>query len=65
MIETRYRFLMGDDEGSQSLTSEEIRSGWHYCCEFDGLLIGPGMGEMKHCFCSEVKNNVDESKPTI
>lgn len=65
MRDIRYQFLMSDDRGAQSLTAAEIKSGFHYCVKFDGLLIGPGMGEMKHCFCPGVKNNVDESKPTI
>jgi hypothetical protein len=55
MTDARYQFLMGDDEGSQSLTTAEIQAGWHYCVEFDGLLIRPGMGETKHCFCPSVK----------
>lgn len=47
----RWNQLMSDDE--MSLTKEEIKAGWHFCWDWDGLLIGPGMGEMEHCTCSE------------
>ena len=33
------------------LTQEEIAEGWHWCYEFDGLLVGPGMREMESCTC--------------
>jgi hypothetical protein len=51
MTDERYRQLMADDMTSEDLLQSEIRQGWHYCCEFDGLLIGPGMDEMRHCHC--------------
>ena len=38
------------DEGSE-LTKEEIAEGWHFCLEFDGLLVGPGMSELECCAC--------------
>lgn len=31
------------------LTEEEIKKGWHFCVHFDGLLIGPGMGDFTYC----------------
>lgn len=37
----------------QDLTSAEISAGWHFCAEWDGLLVGPGMEELEHCLCSE------------
>lgn len=41
----------GNDKDGPHLTQEEIKKGWHFCCEWDGLLIGPGMVEMKACQC--------------
>jgi hypothetical protein len=39
------------------LTSEEIAEGWHFCREWDGLLIGPGMPEMEACLCKYSNKN--------
>lgn len=33
------------------LTQAEIYDGWHFCHEFDGLLVGPEMGELRYCTC--------------
>ena len=43
----RYNLLM--KEGGE-LTYDEIRHGWHFCIEWDGLLIHPGMPE-EACSC--------------
>jgi len=58
--------------GDGELTEEEIQEGWHFCYEFDGLLVGPGMGELSCCRClpkdhpvyltTPPKEKVDESK---
>jgi len=48
MTDERYNTLMRD-EGE--LTQEEIDEGWHFCIEFDGLLIGPDWEERKFCHC--------------
>ena len=39
MSDARYAFLMGED-GNQGggLTKAEMREGWHFCADFDGLL---------------------------
>jgi hypothetical protein len=34
-----------------NLTEEEIKYGWHFCHEWDGLLVGPGMKEAEACLC--------------
>ena len=34
-----------------SLTPEEISIGWHYCYNWEGLLIGPGDLKMDSCNC--------------
>lgn len=41
-----------NDERLQ-LTQAEIDQGWHFCAEWDSLLIGPGMGELQN-FLDEV-----------
>lgn len=55
MTDARYNYLMNDDptvHWSPELTDEEIEEGWHFCPEWDGLLIGPGMMEWEeHCEC--------------
>jgi hypothetical protein len=32
-----------------TLTLKEIDQGWHWCSDWDGLLVGPGMDEMDSC----------------
>lgn len=49
----RWRALMKDD--TLLMNGEEIALGWHFCPEWDGLLIGPGMAETDACSC--VLNN--------
>lgn len=49
MKNERWQLLMDDDDAP--LTAEEITLGWHFCCEWDGLLVGPGMDELKYCHC--------------
>jgi hypothetical protein len=49
MTKERYFFAM---RGQLMLTDEEASEGWHYCADFDGLLVGPGMGELHSCACS-------------
>ena len=47
----RWKALMDDRTNSVNLTEAEIAEGWHWCHEFDGLLVGPGMGELEVCRC--------------
>ena len=49
MTPDRYHLLSESDDPEDCLTEEEMAAGWHYCYEFDGLLVGPGMGELE-CF---------------
>ena len=52
MTPTRYYELeAGNDTDGPHLTPEEKAAGWHFCCEFDGLLVGPGMCEQQFCLC--------------
>ena len=32
-------------------TQEELDAGWHFCREYDGLVVGPGMDEETTCAC--------------
>ena len=49
MDHARYARLMISD--AEPLTEREIADGWHFCPEWDGLLIGPGMDEWDDCPC--------------
>ncbi len=48
MIADRFTFLMKNQE--ESLTSEEVAEGWHFCNEFDGLLV---KGDPKEKYCGQ------------
>jgi hypothetical protein len=50
MTPERYDQLM-NQWPSVKLTLGELKLGWHFCPEWDGLLIGPNMEEMKACSC--------------
>lgn len=34
------------------LTKEEISQGWHFCPDWDEMLIGPDSCEMEDCTCN-------------
>ena len=44
------------------LTDEEISQGWHFCPDFDSLLIGPGEPEFDFCQCFNIINGVKEGE---
>ena len=48
MTNNRWSEVMDNDV---PLTESEISEGWHFCAEWDGLLVGPGMGELEPCKC--------------
>lgn len=48
---TNERYEEVSESIDEPLTEEEIKEGWHFCMEFDGLLVGPGMSEMNDCKC--------------
>ena len=56
---TRDRRIEVEVFGSR-LTEDEVLDGWHFCFEWDGMLVGPGMDEQDACTCfrkaREVKN---------
>lgn len=45
-----HRWTMLERKGT-GLTESEIQAGWHFCNEWDGLLVGPGMIEQEACTC--------------
>ena len=49
MTEERWQALMNDPNGR--VTKEELAEGWHWCWDWDDLLVGPGMEEQKFCTC--------------
>lgn len=53
MTTERYNYLMWDHFGEPeaTLTEQEIKAGWHFCPDWDFLLIGPGDPEMDCCGC--------------
>ncbi len=50
MLEERYKELM-TSVPAPSLTQEELNLGWHFCWDWDGLLVGPDMVERRFCQC--------------
>ena len=61
MIESRYQELMRNDD--LELTPEELAEGWHFCAEWDCLLVGPGMGELEPCKCLDPNHPVYKTVP--
>lgn len=50
MTPERWEKLNREGKG---LTLEEYKQGWHYCVEWDLMLVGPGMCELEACHCSD------------
>lgn len=48
MTPERYSLI---DGGWIKLTQEELREGWHFCHEWDQMLVGPAMPEWESCLC--------------
>jgi len=57
MNQERFDFLMQPFEGDESvmLTAAELKNGWHWCDEWDGLLIHIDDAEFKQCKCDFMK----------
>lgn len=50
MTKERYKELESDQDSR--CTTDEVLRGWHFCNDWDGLLIGPEMeGEWDCCTC--------------
>ena len=57
MTDERYNALMSQMD--LSLTEEEIEEGWHFCWDWDGLVVGPGMiVELACCSCESNPPNI-------
>lgn len=52
----RYAELM--DSPSLTLADDEKAAGWHFCPDWDGLLVGPSMLEWEGCNCDIHVNRV-------
>jgi len=68
MTQERFDFLMqpfDDEDFIVMLTAEELKNGWHWCDEWDGLLIHTDDIEFKHCKCEFMnkfrKENTNEN----
>jgi hypothetical protein len=47
------------------LTPAEMDAGWHFCYDWDELLVGPGMMELSCCHCEfdePARSNVQRAK---
>lgn len=63
MTQDRYCRLM--ESSALELTPEELAEGWHFCWDWDGLLVSPSMPmEWKHCHCLKDKERFDAQIPT-
>ena len=49
MSDERYMHL---EKTGEKLTDEEREAGWHYCYEWDGLLINKSWPEAECCQCT-------------
>ena len=60
MTENRWRALMwaGCEFEDIRLTADEVKQGWHFCREWDGLLIGPGMKNEWECCSCDIKYSI-------
>jgi len=57
MSQERWNYLMQPFDGDENvmLTAEEVANGWHWCDEWDGLLIHADDREFEHCNCDFMK----------
>lgn len=56
MNQERWLFL---ESTGNVLTEEEISEGWHYCYDWDDMLIGPIMPEWDACIC-DIKKRIED-----
>lgn len=59
MTRERYREL--ENNHSLSLTKEEVKQGYHFCYEWDGLLIHVTHPEFKACICKSMEKWKNEN----
>jgi hypothetical protein len=59
----RERFLETAPDSEAKLTKDEMREGWHWCQEFDGLLTqGEILNDDGSCICGFDKSKVKEPR---
>ena len=46
------KYVLENDPNSV-LTGKELSEGWHFCPDWDGILVGPGTPEKESCLCDE------------
>ena len=59
MSEERIEQLKNDQ--SLELTDEELALGYHFCYDWDGLLVEPGSNKMQHCFCKGINKKIHKN----
>jgi len=62
MTPERYKYL-SEVEPSIEIAPDELALGWHWCCEYDYLLVGPGMDELDACKCLPKDHPVYKTTP--
>lgn len=50
----RYEFLQNGTGPCVRLSEEEMKDGWHWCGEWDDLLVHYKDEEFKYCTCSHM-----------
>lgn len=63
MTNHRYREIMNCCDAR--LTEPEIALDWHFCDEFDGLLVGPESFELHFCHCLPKDHPVYKTTPPM
>ena len=63
MTQERWNYLMQPFDGDESvmLTAQELANGWHWCDEWDGLLIHTDDVEFQHCKCEFMNKFLKEN----
>ena len=52
------RWLKLDKDPRAVLARYDLLDGWHWCAEWDCLLVGPGMSEILLCKCDLGRDDV-------
>ena len=51
MDDQRWQFLSDATGPCVFLRPEEMEAGWHWCHDWDGMLVGPEMAAQDGCTC--------------
>lgn len=52
---TNERYMTVERSASLPLTTDEVSEGWHFCLDWDGMLVGPGMVAFESCLCHSMR----------